>query len=212
MTRNLKLYKMKKLLITLFIFSATTLGYGKVWTVVNSSFAFSPATLTINVGDSVLFTLATIHNAVEVSQTSWTANSPTALPGGFATPLGGGLVPASQLTLGTHWYVCTVHVATMGMKGTIIVQTPTGISLAQSFIDKISVYPNPARSIIHLNLSEPQNAMLKIINLAGQLIIERQIENGENIIDATKLPEGMYIVMVISNKKQIYNGKLNIVK
>jgi plastocyanin len=203
---------MKKLIFLLLIISSTTLSYGKIWTVINSGFTFSPDPLTINVGDSVLFTLASIHNAVEVSQTSWNANSPTALPGGFTTPLSGGLIPASHLALGTHWYVCTVHVATMGMKGTIIVQALTGMILHQQADKNISFYPNPASSVVHLNLSAPQQSIVRILNLAGEEIMELQAENGENTFDVGKLSEGIYFAVVISNKKRIYSGKLNIIK
>jgi plastocyanin len=204
--------KMKKLIFLLLIISSTTLSYGKVWMVINSAYTFSPATLTIDIGDSVLFTLATIHNAVEVSQITWTANGVIALPGGFSEPLGGGLVPASKLTLGTHWYVCTLHVGTMGMKGTIIVLSTSGIKLNQQPDISISLYPNPATSLLHLNLNEPQQAIIRIISILGQDIMQLTAENGENTIDVSKLAEGTYFVVVISNKKRIYSGKLNIIK
>jgi plastocyanin len=56
-------------------------------TILNSGFSFSPSTLTINLGDTVKFVLASIHNAREVSQTTWNANGTTS-NGGFETPFG----------------------------------------------------------------------------------------------------------------------------
>jgi plastocyanin len=204
---------MKKLILSILIIASTTLVYGKIWTVVNSGFAFSPATLTITVGDSVQFTLASIHNAVEVSQTSWNANDPTALPGGFNVPLSGGLVPASQLVLGTHWYVCTVHVASMGMKGTITVQNATSIMPDLHIEHNISIYPNPVTSMINLNLNlpKPQKAQLMILNITGQEIMERQIENGENIIDISDLLNGVYYFIITTNEKKIFTSKTIII-
>lgn len=112
----------------LFLYNSTA-AFCTTWTVVNSGFAFSPATLTITDGDIVQFTLASNHNAREVSQTTWNANGNTALSGGFQTAFSGGTVTAAQLTVGTHYYVCSPH-AGGGMKATIIVQAaPLPVSL-----------------------------------------------------------------------------------
>ena len=49
------------------------------------------------VSKSMNFTLAASYDAVEVNQATWNANGTTALPGGFQTPFGGGLVLPSIL-------------------------------------------------------------------------------------------------------------------
>src|SRR5437899_6669803 len=103
---------------TRFLFSLLVTGftgYCVTHTITNSGFSFSPASLTIPSGDDVMFSLESIHDAVEVSQAVWNANSTTA-NGGFTTGVGGGLVPASKLTVGMHWYVCTFHVDSNQMK------------------------------------------------------------------------------------------------
>jgi plastocyanin len=92
------------------------------YTVINSGFTFSPASLTISVGDTVVFSLAGSHNTVEVSQATWNANGNTPLSGGFSTPFGGGTVIFS--TAGSHYYVCSPH-ASGGMKGVINVVLTT---------------------------------------------------------------------------------------
>jgi plastocyanin len=100
---------MKKFTLFLFFTSLAIAGYSTTHTVVNSNFTFSPATLTIQSGDSVRFTLANIHTVVEVSQNTWNNNDNTPLSGGFQLPNGGGLVLPAKLTVGTHWYVCGPH-------------------------------------------------------------------------------------------------------
>src|SRR5215831_2615330 len=105
-----------KLLFLLFLLVAGWTGYSTTHTITNSGFTFTPATITISSGDDVNFVLESIHNVVEVNQATWDANGFTPLPGGFSDPFGGGLVPASKLTAGIHWYVCGVH-ASFGMKG-----------------------------------------------------------------------------------------------
>ena len=39
-------------------------------TITNTGFAFSPDNVSINLGDTVIFQLGSIHNAVEVSQSN----------------------------------------------------------------------------------------------------------------------------------------------
>lgn len=87
-------------------------------TVTNSGFSFNPSLVTISSGDSVKFQLASIHDALEVSQATWNANGTAALAGGFSVPFGGGTITLT--TAGTHYYVCTNH-ASSGMKGRIVV-------------------------------------------------------------------------------------------
>ncbi len=90
-------------------------------TVTFSGLTFSPATITITEGDTVVFTLSGIHNALEISQATWDANGTTPLSGGFSVPFGGGeAVPSGT---GTHYYICENH-ALSSMKGRIIVDPP----------------------------------------------------------------------------------------
>ncbi len=95
-----------------------------IWTITNSGLTFSPNLVTITFGDTVLFNTAGTHDAREVSMATWTANGNTALAGGFQTPFGGGFVFPSQLTVGTHYFVCTPH-ASSNMKGRIVVNPCT---------------------------------------------------------------------------------------
>ena len=87
--------------------------------ITNAGFSFSPADVTINVGDSVQWQLAGIHDVVEVTQNTWNANGNTPKVGGFSTGFGGGTVTFN--TPGTYFYVCSPH-ASIGMKGKITVQ------------------------------------------------------------------------------------------
>ncbi|MCB2204575.1 T9SS type A sorting domain-containing protein [bacterium] len=116
--------------LVLYCFALVCLLSGSVLatthTVVNSGFSFSPSSLTINVGDTVVFNLGSAHNVVEVSQATWNANGNTPLSGGFTLPFGGGTLIFS--TAGTEYYVCSPH-ASSGMKGTInVVQTTVSTS------------------------------------------------------------------------------------
>ena len=89
----------------------------KTVTVATTGFTFTPATVTIRAGDTVNFSITSIHSALEVSKATWDANGNTS-NGGFNIPFGGGSHTFSRP--GIYYYVCGAHFA-MGMKGTIIV-------------------------------------------------------------------------------------------
>ena len=89
-------------------------------TIQSSGFTFSPADLSVNPGDTVIFNLASMHDAREVTFSTWKADGSTS-NGGFDVPFGGGSIVLT--TPGTYYYVCVPHVS-LGMKGTITVETP----------------------------------------------------------------------------------------
>src|SRR5436190_1268984 len=117
---------MKKLILLTVICLYSFSGFCVTWTIsaTGAQMTFNPATLTVGTGDSINFSLASVHNAVEVSQATWNANGTTALPGGFSVPFGGGMARPPQLSAGIHYYVCQAH-ASSGMKGTITVCSAT---------------------------------------------------------------------------------------
>jgi hypothetical protein len=57
--------------------------------------------------------------------------------------------------------------------------------------NKLRVSPNPAHSTLYIELANAQN--VKIIDLSGQILIEKQIFPGE-AIDILALKPGLYII------------------
>ena len=199
--------KTKTLLFAL-LFIATTSVFATTWTVTNSANTFTPATITINLGDDVMFNITNAHDAREVSEATWNVSGNTALSGGFQTPFGGGLVPASQLGVGTHYYVCTPH-ASIGMLGRIIVQDlTTGIaSVGQSL--NSSVYPNPTTDFIKVDLSDNSNGVgFEVFNAVGVLIMTGNLSDEVSTIDVRNLPSGTYLMQL----KGRQNTRLKFVK
>jgi len=191
---------MKKFTLFLFFTSLAIAGYSTTHIVVNSNFTFSPATLTIQSGDSVRFTLANIHTVVEVSQNTWNNNDNTPLSGGFELGFGGGLVLPAKLTVGTHWYVCGPH-ASGGMKGMIIVQPTTGIddpAVGLAF----TLSPNPANDLVQVNWSRTaisQQYQIDVLDINGKTVYTTRdvVSDGINQhiqLDLSSYPEGTYVV------------------
>ena len=197
---------MKKYLLTLLVLSTVTAAFSTKWTVGVSGYKFSPETITIKQGDSINFNIGSAHDAVEVSQSTWSANRNTPLSGGFSTPFGGGLVLPAKLTVGTHYYVCTPHAAG-GMKGTIIVQTSTALEYSETKPD-FAVYSETSGGHIRVELSSKiltENSALKFYNIQGQIInvVSRHLLNESNEYDLSSLPKGIYFAKFSNDKKTL---------
>lgn len=197
-----------RILFSLLMLSFSWTSFATNWTITNAGMTFSPATITINQGDIVSFNLAIAHNAVEVSQSTWNANGNTPLSGGFSTPFGGGQVLSDKLTVGTHYYVCTPH-ASMGMKGTIIVQTATGVDENQEKVD-ISVFPNPSNGQFQVNINDLsllKNADLAIYNVVGEKVYQTVITESNPTIVLNHPVKGIYLLK-IGNGEAILTKKI----
>jgi plastocyanin len=174
-------------------------------TITNSAFSFSPSTLTINLGDTVKFVLAIIHNALEVDLATWNANGITS-NGGFDTPFGGGTVLLTQT--GTHYYVCVNH-AFLGMKGQIVVNSASDVQTSNNNVpDSYNLkqnFPNPFNPSTKISFSLPQksNVTLKIYNAIGQEIktlMEGETDAGIHEIEfnGSNLPSGIYFYRLLT--------------
>ncbi|MBW7845395.1 MAG: T9SS type A sorting domain-containing protein [Bacteroidia bacterium] len=61
-----------------------------------------------------------------------------------------------------------------------------------SSINKINVFPNPAKNT--LTVSTNNNLQIKIYNALGSLVLTQSIDKGENTIDISRLPLGLYFL------------------
>jgi plastocyanin len=156
---------MKIIFPTLFLLLLTgATATGTIHTITNAGFTFSPSSINVAEGDTVMFSLASIHTAREVSQSTWNANGTTPLGGGFDLPSGGGMVVMSGA--GVHYYVCVPH-GPSGMKGTITVNTVTGVRaeddpLPGSFFLENN-YPNPFNPSTKLSFSVGTASFTEIV-------------------------------------------------
>ncbi|HMD13942.1 MAG TPA: plastocyanin/azurin family copper-binding protein, partial [Bacteroidota bacterium] len=163
----------------------TTIVWGTTHTISSSGFTFSPNTLTITAGDTINFVLASIHNAVEVSQATWNADGITS-NGGFSVPFGGGKTVLT--VVGTHYYVCQNH-ASMGMKGIITVNPsappPNSISVE-------SIYDHDG-NLSTTNDRVPKNWALKLYkDSVGSGIVVDSV-NSSTSFTANNLSAGTYV-------------------
>ncbi|HTY38326.1 MAG TPA: plastocyanin/azurin family copper-binding protein [Bacteroidota bacterium] len=186
--------------ILVLLFVLTSMSPAAKHTVTNVSYTFSPATLTINAGDTVIFSLASIHSAREVSQATWDADANTS-DGGFDTPFGGGTVVLTQQ--GTYYYVCLNHYY-MGMKGTITVTSATGVEDNHAGIPKEFIlrqnYPNPFNpsTAISYDLPVTSGVVVKVFDIQGKLVetlVEQVQSAGYKVLrwDGSGHASGIYL-------------------
>lgn len=200
---------MKRFLLSILFASIGLTGFCTTWVVTTPGFEFSPATITISLGDSVRFTIGGIHRVEEVSEAVWNANGNTPLPG-FNTPFGGALILPAQLTEGTHWYVCVPH-ASGGMKGRIIVQNTTGIR-HQPTASALKLFPNPSNGVFQLDMDQDlplSYFQLDVFDTRGNKVYA--VRNLEQVslreIDLTSLSKGLYMIR-ISDGSVIYSNRI----
>jgi plastocyanin len=192
---------MKKFILSLFLLTGLT-GFSKTWIISNAGTTFTPATLTIETGDTVKFTIGSMHDVVEVNKDIWDVNEASPLLGGFQLPKGGGTLLPAQLTAGAHYYVCTPHVS-LGMKGTIIVLGPSTIPEAQ--FPPISLFPNPANDQLAVKANiELIGSNYIIFDGNGKQVSTGRLENEETNISLNGLTSGIYFLQTNSEKKQTF--------
>jgi plastocyanin len=171
----IKIRTMKTKIILTLVTAVGLYGYlmaGTV-TVTNSGNIFTPDEITVNKGDTVIFSLGYTHNAVEVSQSTWDDNDNTP-NGGFSVGYGGGQVIMD--TPGIYYYVCTPH-AVYGMKGIINVtgtatSSEQGGNFSNNSKDMLNFYPNPVTDMMTLSFNVLVNSSISInlIDVTGQTV------------------------------------------
>jgi hypothetical protein len=82
----------------------------------------------------------------------------------------------------------TVNVVSPGML--------TGVDETPSNVSSVSVYPNPVTDRIIISGTEGA-AGFRIMDLRGSLVGEGVLTAGENVLDATSLATGSYLIEVI---------------
>jgi hypothetical protein len=85
----------------------------------------------------------------------------------------------------------------------------TSVSNASPTVNALKVYPNPASTILNIDLERPGNYTAKLSSVAGQSIISPTT----GTVDISALANGVYILTIYdSNNKLISTNKVAILK
>jgi plastocyanin len=100
------------------------------------------------------------------------------------------------LTEGTYYVVCasTFGSKTINSNEVTIVVVPTAVE--ENMVNTISLYPNPAREAFYINAGNYNSFNLKVSDLTGRTILEREFENvsGPQKIELGR--KGVYFVSI----------------
>ena len=112
--------------------------------------------------------------------------------------------PTNQLAFINRIQVCKDTSTT----AKLTVNNSTGIN-SPSNVNALKVYPNPASTILHIDLEKPGYYTAKLSSVAGQSIISPTT----GTVDISALANGVYILAIYdSNNKLISTNKVSIVK
>lgn len=82
----------------------------------------------------------------------------------------------------------------------VIVEGEHQMSVNDLNTDKISIYPNPVKDVLHIQGKSVEGADIEIYHLAGALVHKSKL-NG-NKVDVSKLNKGVYVISVDNNGKK----------
>ena len=103
----------------------------------------------------------------------------------------------------------TLYVGSAITTDTLKISIHTGISSASPVINSLKVYPNPASTLLTIDLEKPGYYIAKLSSLTGQSIITPT----SGTIDISSLANGVYILTIYdSNNKLISTNKVSIIK
>ena len=65
----------------------------------------------------------------------------------------------------------------------------------------VKISPNPARSLVNIQVNEPGETMLELFDLAGRRILQETFENHTQL-QTSALPRGLYMLYLLNGNKQ----------
>lgn len=188
--------KLNFLFVFLSFLFLTTAAYSTTWTVTAAGISFTPANITVTVGDTVKWQwVEGIHTTTS-----------TTIPSGAAS-WNAPLDAANQIYRyvvthpGVYNYVCTPHI-TFGMTG-VINASPIGIKpMGTGVPDAYNLsqnFPNPFNPATNIQFDIPKSTIVKlaVYNLIGQqeaLLFNGELNAGSYNVDwdASSFPSGVY--------------------
>lgn len=192
---------MKKTIYILFI---TPLFFSIVkaqTTVTATNNVFTPADVTINLGETVEWINSEGNHNANGSLASFPSN-----PEGFTSG-----DPSSDPwtfshtfnTLGIYDYRCDLHFS-VGMTGTVTVQMPNSV-VDPSIADKVKFFPNPATDALFIE-SDLKVDRIQILNVLGLQLMNIDEPQATEKVSIGELSSGVYMISFIVDDR-IWSAK-----
>lgn len=158
----------------------------------------------INLGDS-----AFIGRPPEIGlECTWTTGTTTVGTGGG--------IWVKPTSLGTFSYVVTQNLCGNIKTDTVFVNMSSGVSENILFAQSIGIYPQPAKDVLNISLSNyyESSVKVKLFSIEGKEIEskELQLSDYKTSIPTQNLSNGVYILQLTNGKSQTVNKRLIITK
>jgi len=63
----------------------------------------------------------------------------------------------------------------------------------------LKLYPNPSKDNFYIDLNDIQNVQMKIYNLVGECVMQKELRSGSNNVDVRELLNGIYIIQITNS-------------
>ena len=119
--------------------------------------------------------------------------------------------------MGTYTYVVTQNICGNIKTDTVTVNvSPSGINENTFFANSISVYPQPAKDLVNIGLSNYYETavQIRITDVNGREILnkELQVSNYKTTLATESLSNGVYILQITNRDSQTVSKRLIITK
>ena len=175
-----------------------------------ASFAFTPSSLTIEVGDTVVWTQTSGTHNVNGSISTFSSNPDSF---GNGDPSSSAWTYFYEFTIaGDYTYQCDPHISSM--TATITVSEPSAVINEVQIENGTNVYPNPFTSYLTIALNKKlinDNSSIEFVlyDLLGNQVHSIANVNAElTKIETNQLSNGIYIFAFKSNGETLRTGKL----
>ncbi|MCF8381200.1 MAG: T9SS type A sorting domain-containing protein [Bacteroidales bacterium] len=164
-----------------------------------TSNSYTPSTITINVGDKVVWTNTQGNHNVNATQATFPAN-----PESFGNSVSSGWTfEHTFLTAGTYNYQCDPHI-NFGMTGIVeVVEISTGNSFTEiPESGKVFVYPNPVNSDLNISFRDQdfKSNSVNVYSISGALLMNKSFnKDSQSFINLSQLDSGFYIIEVLGD-------------
>lgn len=75
------------------------------------------------------------------------------------------------------------------------------VSIAENTTDDVTIYPNPTNGILNINAEAMKN--ITVINMAGQVVYEDNVDKDVETIDMSQFNTGIYMVRITTENDVI---------